>query len=481
MKYLLTIFTLISTSIYAAQVGDINHSFNSDEPPGGWVYHADFQNFSTNHIIGDMVYNHYYPSTYAAVHGIHYNSYVIYRYDEFGEPYTNFGLGGVLQLGQEGEWLDELNVKMAVHSSSSMLAVARKHVNITGAGNDYYIRLETFDESGQNMDSANIDFDDLINFSGEIWVRDIAFNPLGNQLVVVLEIQRNNAGDTDVGLVLYDLNHVGWLTEVESFGDNGRQVCYHDLGTAPVNALRDAAASVVWSGDSQSFIVGATAFDDNGSNQAFCEYSVSGSLVNKWNSQADFIFATHQEHVSDMLLIEDGLGGMQLMVAGAFSGDGGLDYSLTRYNKVAFDQWQIDSSFGNSGSVNVGFYKPNFILDPTNDQVVSLVQQKNGAFILAGNSSWEEAGESHSQFNLAAIDVNGELYSQWGQQNGTATVNYDSSSPREIMYKMVMNPFTEDIYVAGSKRFPATSQHSSFTIGVLGKVYNDLIFDAAFE
>ncbi len=289
-------------------------------------------------------------------------------------------------------------------------------------------------------------------------------------------------GETDYGAALFDLIANNDIEFNATFGSSGRVMCAHDHTSNPNFIYSpDSPSAAVYLSQNESIIIGGTAYEHNGRNQAFCEFNINnGQLNSKWSTQGLFFFESNQEWTASMVLDDSGNQPF-LYAGGSITGDGELDYVVFRYTKDNMNQWQVDSNFGMGGYATIGFNVPQS-LAPALDVGSHLIRQKNGNFIIGGTTFWDSNITELSHINLAQINVDGEVINNWGQQFGRISLIWKDSPtdefPKENLNGLLLTA-NQDIVVSGT--FTGQILQSEKRIGSLARIYNDPIFTSSFD
>lgn len=472
-QFLLTILFFTPTS-YAVQVGDIADYFNN----GGWVIdfdeNTDKSYLDTVRDFGGVTYSLGYietaPDSYR---------YFIQSHTSIGQTNTAFGngLSYVFLATALNNFTGELTGNLTYTNEQTLMVAI-------GMGD--FVQIIHLDQGGNVYDNAQLNYVDLVNqHNGPLLVRDILYIPDHNNFpksVVITEVEWNNLGETDFGAALYDMNPNNDIAYNAAFGSSGRVMCFHDHTSNP-NFLYspDSPASVVYLSQNESVIIGGTAYENEGRNQAFCEFNMNnGQLLSKWSTQGQFFFESNQEWVSSMVLDESSASPL-LYAGGSITGDGELDFVIFRYKKDIMNQWQVDSSFGTGGFRSITFGIPNSFL-PALDVGSHLLKQENGHLLIGGTSYWDSGTTELSHINLAQINEAGDILNNWGQQFGRIGLIWKDSPfdefPKEQLNGMFLSA-AEDIVVSGT--LTGQTNQELRKIGGLARLYNDPLFKSNFD
>jgi len=474
MKRLLLILLFWLVNSDAAQVGEITSYFNG----GDWVLDFDENAaktyLDTVHDFGGTTYSLGYietaPDSYR---------YFIQSHTSIGQANTAFGngLSYVFLSSQLNNYTGQLTGQLTYTNQQTILVAI-------GMGN--FVGVHHLDQSGNQEDSQQLYFNDLVaQHNGPLLVRDILYIPDHNSFpktIVVTEVEWNNLGETDFGAALLDLIANNEIEYNAAFGSSGRVMCAHDHTSNPNFIYSpDSPAAAVYLSQSETVIIGGTAYEHNGRNQAFCEFNMNnGQLASKWSTQGFFFFEANQEWATSMLIDESHAEPL-LYVGGSITGDGGLDFVVFRYKKDNMNQWQIDSNFSTGGYISIGFNEP-WSLAPALDVGSHLIRQNNGNLLIGGTTFWDSTTSELSHINLAQINTDGDILNNWGQQFGRIGLIWKDSPtdefPKEHLDGLLLAA-NEDIIVSGT--LTGLTNQGQIQLGSIARLYNDPLFKSDFD
>lgn len=396
---------------------------------------------------------------------------------------TTFDTDGVVKLALPPSGWNQFEYELAVDSSDGVFVGYSREYCQTDNNCEAEVYVYHYNANGFKVGGQQIEFDlgstdDRIddNFSDMVYVPSI------NKLAIAATVERTNVNDTDFGIAVLDVNPTsGALSIDNTFSTDGKSQCWFDH--AGGGGSEDNASAIVYNPYNQTYIVGGSAFEGNGSNadgwnMAFCEFDMSGALVKSWSTQSGNIVFDNREFVADMIYTYDGPFGIgpRLLVAGSASGSGGTDFTITRYMEDQLGQWVPDTAFGENanGSSVVGF---NYIfVGDTNDFAAEMVVEEDGGFVIAGSAGWEDNNQQgHSAVTMARFTQHGLLDSNWGiGHSGKAVHTFNATSFWDYAHGLAYDPVSEELYITG------WSYNGDFQ-SLVANFHNDMIFGGNFD
>ncbi len=402
--------------------------------------------------------------------------YFIKAFNYDGTINTNFGVNGYKPLSIITIDESEISGAIEVDSWNSRLFVA---VSISDA-----FKLYQFDYYGVKKAEIVSNYADMIShFNGPVSVNDVRFLSSFNNwpmVAVVNEVILNNLGDSDFGVTLFEIVGSGLQTS-NVFGDRGRAMCAFDFSHYNSYLYSpDVPQSVTYQAQTDSIILSGTAYEYEGRNQAFCEFSNTGTLVNQWSSQGFSVFQSFQEWGTASYLDEN-VFPPQLYVAGGISGAGGLDFAVFRYTQDVLGDWIMDTTFGSNGVLSIPFKSIDGTID-SSDLASRMVRQKNGHFVLGGTGSWSQNQKEYSRIQLASFNSSGELLTSWGNNGQLTPIWNDEVNggfPKEKMGGLSLAYLDEKLVISATGQ--GLNQGADWKIGLMAKLYNDPLFQSGFD
>lgn len=478
MKLFYTLLLLLMTVIaMAGQVGTHHDDYNH-----GWSTVIDL----TQEIVIDDSILHFGNVTFSAGYQLRPDG----RYDYFIQSND---YGGNINPAV-GNGLGKKYIKSLVELPDNNPAIKMKRVYqfsnyqstlIVALAEDTFVDVYHLDMDLNELDNITFDFSNMINqYDGRVDVKNVEVFKDQNDFphaAITTEVYRNNLGESDFGLIVVDVNPLNDITYMTGFGARGRALCAHDHTSNPNFIYSpDSPGATAFIPSSQSLVIAGTAKDHDGTNMGFCQFDLSGALIAKWSTQDEFIFQSHQEWAHD-ILVDDSGNTPQLYVAGAISGAGGLDFTVTKYIKNQISQWVIDRSFGSNGFATLGFQSFDGNAE-TKDIAKFIKQQANGHFVVAGDSHWTQNTHDLSHIRLTSFDENGQHLQPWGESDGQASPFWKNDTlngfPKEHLTQLILNA-NDDMLISGHAT--GDNNGTDWRIGLLGKLYNDPIFATSFD
>jgi len=370
-----------------------------------------------------------------------------------GDLDSSFDSDGIRELGLPPAPVGQFNYSLEINSTDGAILGYSRLFCITDNDCESEIYIYHINVNGIILSTQQIEFDlgptndrKDDNFADMIYIRSI------NKLAIVAEVENANIDDTDFGIALLDVNHTSGALSIDtSFSSDGKTTCYFDHHDP--SGSEDKAKAIVWDSLQNHIIVGGHVFEGNGINSdgynlGFCEFDLTGTLINQWSTQSQGIAIDSREFMSDMEFVNQS-GFSTIVVSGSLPGNGGFDFSLTRFDRNLIGDWNQDSTFGSNGNgwVTTGFGV--FLVGDTNDNSAKMVIEEDGNILVAGTASWDN-GFPKGAIALAKYTTDGILNTNWGIGHTGKSVNPLTNPVSWLsVMDMATGPNNEEIYVTG--------------------------------
>jgi hypothetical protein len=396
-----------------------------------------------------------------------------------GQRDTSFAGNGVVELVLPPAPGNQFNYGLAVDPADGVFVGYSRLFCVTSNNCQSQLYVYHINASGATVGNQQVSFDlGATDDRKDDDFADFVYEPLINKLAIAATVERSGAQDTDMGIAVLNVDPVSGALSIDNgFDADGKNQCWFDQ--ADPAGSEDRAAAVIYHPLNQTFVVGGSAFEGNGLqndgwNMAFCEFSLSGTLLRQWSTQSTQVVLESQEFVADMAYSFDFIRGSGLLVAGTVNGAGGMDYAVTRYQQDQADQWNTDTGYGDNGFRTVGFQY--LFVGETSDYVSQMQLEDDGRVLLVGSLTWEDNNQqAHSAIGLTRITPSGQLDRTWGiGRSGKAVHSFDLISLWDHADALAVDPVSEELYVSG------WSYNGDFQ-SLLVNLHNDQIFAANME
>ena len=483
MKYLtkLTLtLLLVSNLTTAINLGSLDTSFSQDGTSDGWALYNE-SDTDPNHSVkftdvlvdsqGRIIVaaSDNYDSGNSILFGVE-----LLRYLPNGTLDSSFGTNGSLVIPFETNSENSLHIKMALNTIDGIILAFSYNPN-TSNGMD--IVVLQYNSAGTKIGEQRFGFDfGTTSARRDDNLKDLIYIPSLSKVAITAEIERTTAGDSDFGIALLDMNQAtGALTLDTNFSGDGKDACYFDQDINNTTDT-DTPSSITFEENSQTLIIGGSAFEGNGTNgngwnMAFCEFDLQGSELRKWSTQGGNV---EFEKASDVQYGVDESNIPSLYVAGTVDGpDGNTDIYIARYQRNVFtSDWVLDLGFGNSNGFNTVGLSMLFIGD-TDDEAAELFLESDGSILLSATGFG--TGSAFGMTSLVKFNQEGKVYNSWGIGDGIANnIIHQSPGIYDFVNAVTEDPSTGEIYVVGSVQ---ASRH----LGFIANMYNDIIFANSFD
>jgi hypothetical protein len=492
MKYIIMAL-LFSMNSFAIELGSIDSSFSNDGVTDGWdltdiddTTHR-FNNGDVAVVEGNKIVV---ASSYTAENGFGDTEYRyrIIRYLSNGEKDSSFAVNGVasFSINAGPRFSEHLSIK-ETNSGGYLLAFTNLSCPPTPDPDDCFNNITvlhyidgnpiSFLEIGFNLGGSYARQNDV--FVGMEFIASM------DKAVIVATVDRSNELDTDYGIGVLNIDPTtGALSMDASFGNEGKSTCYFDQGGTESTFL-DEATSVVYDSLANTIIVGGWAYESfNQYNMAFCEFEFNGSIAKQWSTQTTGVSISTMEKAHDMQLGNDENGNRALYVAGSIYDRDSMNtsFSLSRFHKDIFGDWQLDTNFANSNTgfitIEIGpFGNGSLWKEPTN-----LIIENDGSILFSGAYNWfGDNLEQRGAMVLIKFRNNGLLYKSWGSNNTGIIYSHfenDVNDSRLGLEAITQNPITKEIYAVGSEE---RLSDPSKSLGFITRLHNDGIFGHGFD
>ena len=460
----------------AVDLGALDTSFSADGQTDGFVldHELGFNRYGAD-VVVDSQGRIYLAGTYDYDFGGQIEKGArVERWLANGQRDTSFNGTGVVELALPPAPGNQFEYELALDSSDGVLMGYSRLFCATSSDCESELYVFHLNASGATVGNLQVSFDlGATNDRIDDDFADMVYEPLINKLAIAATVERSGQNDTDMGIAVLHVDPVsGALSLDTGFDADGKNQCWFDQ--ADPSGSEDRASAIVYHPLNQSFIVGGSAFEGNGTqgdgwNMAFCEFGLNGALVRQWSSQSGQAALESQEFVADMAYTFDFIRGSGLLVAGSVSGNGGLDYALVRYQQDQLGQWGTDPGFAVNGIRTVGFQY--LFVGDTNDFAQELLVEADGRVIMLGNLAWDDNNQlAHSAVGLARFTPYGQLDTNWGiGHSGKAVHTFDLISQWDHADGLAVDPQTEELYITG------WSYNGDFQ-SLLANLHNDQIF-----
>jgi hypothetical protein len=480
--------TVLSGQVIAVDMGSLDQSFSQDGVTDGWDTQGSLQS-GLEYYGGDIIVDSQGRVLVAGTYefelsgGQEAKAAQLLRYTSSGQLDNTFGINGQVIMAIPPAPIDQLEYELALDSTDGVFVGYSREFCPTVNSSDCHsdVRVYHINSSGSQVGALTIPFDlgGTFDRQDDIFA-DLIFIESQNKVVVVAEVERTGADDTDFGVAVINNNPVsGELSLDTSFSSDGKDVCYFDQFNS--SGSQDSTRAVAHDSVNNTIIVGGSAFEGNGTNNdgwnmAFCEYDMAGNNIRQWSTIDPGLVVDSREFVSDMSFAPNPQGVMMLTVAGSVSGQGGLDFAVTRFARDLFGDMSVDTTFGPNGNgwSTIPF---NYIfVGDTYDTPSEMHVGSDGSLLLAGTiQNPSNNGSFRSAVALSMIRKDGKVDTTWGfGQTGKAVHSFDTISFWDAALGLAENPLTKELYITG---FTYNGNFNMLT----AKLHNDRIFASNFD
>lgn len=485
MKYLKTIAIaglIFSHITNAIDLGSLDTSFSNDGNSDGWdiTGAGNFHSYASALAV-DSQGRIYIAGTYdTEINGNPEKRARVERRLPNGDFDNSFDSDGTRELGLPPASSGQFEYSLVVDSSDGVIVGYSRLFCVTNLECQSEVHIYHINSNGAIVGSQDIEFDlgstfdrQNDNFADMVYIRSL------NKLAIVAEVDNINSSDTDFGIALLDVNPVsGALSLDTGFSADGKATCFFDQHMA--SGSKDSAKAITWDSLQNHIIAGGSVFEGNGIgldgyNLGFCEFDLTGSLINKWSTQSPDIVADSREFLVDMEFVN--LSNFStIVVTGALPGGGGLDFALTRFTRDFIGDWSIDTTFGSNGT---GWEATGFqflFVGATDDYPAEMVIEDDGNILVAGTASWDDGSFLKGVIAMAKYTADGILNTNWGIGDTGLVVNpLTAQVPWMSIIGLATNPTTEEIYVSGF------IYDGLYFDSVIANMHNDSIFAHNFD
>jgi hypothetical protein len=434
--------------VAAIDVGELDTNFSDDNDSPGYLFEGAFDlEYEAKAVLLDEKNYAYVASIFQTNGTIPANRLMIAKYTDKGDLDTSFGVQGKVILPTDYEFTGAMKMMWGGWNTPYLYIGFSYNTNTSSDSDIAILTLDPasglaldfnvfgFDKGGAGHNNdyfADFDLYDY-NDNGTHW--DIVF--------VAATVELSPSGslvDTDFGVAqryyqggVYQNNVTGGTP----FGTNGKETCFFDQAAS---GSEDKAVAIALTPDlpDGGLVVGGSAFEGNGAfndgwNLAFCYFTETGYLMDKWSTYSSTPSVDSREQLADMTLLRYTAGttiNYQLVALSREPeavGSENMNVVLRKYlpfvtvfpSGSTTVNWEIDTGFGNNGRTEKDFIRP-LSNESMNDEGVRLITENGaiGPLYVAANSSWRVNGLKKTLITLMKInDTTGNLMNDFGYKD----------------------------------------------------------------